>query len=223
MRTTTFDTTAIVMSNNSHLVGTVTSVIQKKDQGTGRLTSGTIAEILTHSSYHPRGIKVRLANGTVGRISSRTDNTEDNDDSNRPQMSQASLYYSHLYNNDDTKPRQNSTLADYMNNLSLTNQESARRQTLAKQNSTSAYFYTQENERAQKEQEAVDLSAYRNTQMGQSCTLADFHTQDYERAQKKQEVVDQSKDWDCSVCTFTNSGLLPKCEMCENFRDTNHR
>jgi len=56
-------------NNNSHLIGTSASVIQKQDQGTGKLTFGTIAEILTNSTFHPRGIKVRLVDGTVGRIS----------------------------------------------------------------------------------------------------------------------------------------------------------
>jgi|EP00979_Chaetoceros_neogracilis_P018003 uncharacterized repeat protein (TIGR03833 family) len=59
--------------SNSHLIGTSVSVIQKQDQGTGQLTSGTVAEILTNSSFHPRGIKVRLADGIVGRISSGSD------------------------------------------------------------------------------------------------------------------------------------------------------
>ena len=57
---------------NSHLIGTSVSVIQKHDQATGHLTSGTIAEILTNSSSHHRGIKVRLTDGTVGRISTAT-------------------------------------------------------------------------------------------------------------------------------------------------------
>mmetsp|Transcript_22166 Transcript_22166/g.25370 ORF Transcript_22166/g.25370 Transcript_22166/m.25370 type:complete len:844 (+) Transcript_22166:177-2708(+) len=57
---------------NSHLIGNSVSVIQKHDQATGHLTSGTIAEILTNSSSHHRGIKVRLTDGTVGRISTAT-------------------------------------------------------------------------------------------------------------------------------------------------------
>ncbi len=43
-------------------------VVLKKDQGTGNLTEGIVAEILTHSSTHPHGIKVRLESGTVGRV-----------------------------------------------------------------------------------------------------------------------------------------------------------
>ena len=40
----------------------------KQDQRTGRLTRGVVKEILTKSSYHPHGIKVRLDTGEVGRV-----------------------------------------------------------------------------------------------------------------------------------------------------------
>jgi uncharacterized repeat protein (TIGR03833 family) len=40
----------------------------KKDQGTGRLTEGKVKEILTGSAFHPHGIKVRLEDGSVGRV-----------------------------------------------------------------------------------------------------------------------------------------------------------
>ena len=48
--------------------GLVVDIIQKGDQGTGKLTRGTVKEILTNSSSHPHGIKVRLADGRVGRV-----------------------------------------------------------------------------------------------------------------------------------------------------------
>ncbi len=35
---------------------------------TGRLTEGRVMEILTTAPTHPHGIKVKLANGLVGRI-----------------------------------------------------------------------------------------------------------------------------------------------------------
>jgi len=44
------------------------SIALKQDQQTGRLTEGTVAEILTNSSYHPHGIKVRLESGEIGRV-----------------------------------------------------------------------------------------------------------------------------------------------------------
>jgi len=43
-------------------------VVQKKDQRSGRLTEGVVKDVLTNSPLHPHGIKVRLANGLVGRV-----------------------------------------------------------------------------------------------------------------------------------------------------------
>ncbi len=43
-------------------------VVQKQDQRTGRLTEGVVARILTNSPTHPHGIKVKLEDGTVGRV-----------------------------------------------------------------------------------------------------------------------------------------------------------
>ena len=43
-------------------------IVLKKDQKTGILTEGIVEEILTPSAHHPRGIKVRLTSGEVGRV-----------------------------------------------------------------------------------------------------------------------------------------------------------
>jgi uncharacterized repeat protein (TIGR03833 family) len=43
-------------------------VVQKKDQRSGKLTEGTVRDILTNSAIHPQGIKVRLTSGVVGRV-----------------------------------------------------------------------------------------------------------------------------------------------------------
>lgn len=48
--------------------GALVKVVQKQDQRTGKLTEGTVKDILTKSSNHPHGIKVRLASGVVGRV-----------------------------------------------------------------------------------------------------------------------------------------------------------
>ena len=48
--------------------GMEVEVVLKADQRTGKLTRGIVAEILTNSEFHPRGIKVRLTDGQVGRI-----------------------------------------------------------------------------------------------------------------------------------------------------------
>lgn len=44
------------------------AIVQKQDQRTGRLTEGVVADILTPSEFHHRGIKVRLESGIVGRV-----------------------------------------------------------------------------------------------------------------------------------------------------------
>jgi len=49
-------------------IGTEVDIVLKKDQPTGKLTHGKVAEILTSDSFHPRGIKVRLEDGQVGRV-----------------------------------------------------------------------------------------------------------------------------------------------------------
>lgn len=43
-------------------------IVQKQDQGTGRVTEGIVQDILTRSPDHPHGIKVRLETGEVGRV-----------------------------------------------------------------------------------------------------------------------------------------------------------
>ena len=44
------------------------AIVLKADQGSGRLTEGIVRDILTNSSTHPHGIKVRLEDGQVGRV-----------------------------------------------------------------------------------------------------------------------------------------------------------
>ena len=48
--------------------GAEVSIVLKKDQRTGNLTEGVVKDILTKSPTHPHGIKVRLADGQVGRV-----------------------------------------------------------------------------------------------------------------------------------------------------------
>jgi uncharacterized repeat protein (TIGR03833 family) len=43
-------------------------IVLKRDQQTGKQTEGIVAKILTNSSTHPQGIKVRLESGEVGRV-----------------------------------------------------------------------------------------------------------------------------------------------------------
>lgn len=48
--------------------GLEVDVILKKDQRSGKLTRGIVANLLTSAPYHSRGIKVRLEDGQVGRV-----------------------------------------------------------------------------------------------------------------------------------------------------------
>jgi len=45
-------------------------IVLKQHQKSGKLTEGTVKDILTSSSTHPHGIKVRLTDGKVGRVQS---------------------------------------------------------------------------------------------------------------------------------------------------------
>jgi uncharacterized repeat protein (TIGR03833 family) len=48
--------------------GLPVAIILKKDQRTGKLTEGTVRNILSSAPFHSRGIKVRLEDGQVGRV-----------------------------------------------------------------------------------------------------------------------------------------------------------
>lgn len=48
--------------------GLEVDIILKKDQRSGKLTRGIVEKLLTSSSFHSRGIKVRLEDGQVGRV-----------------------------------------------------------------------------------------------------------------------------------------------------------
>ena len=49
-------------------IGGKVKIVLKADQRTGKLTDGVVARILTNSKNHPRGIKVMLEDGQVGRV-----------------------------------------------------------------------------------------------------------------------------------------------------------
>ncbi len=44
------------------------AIVLKQDQRTGRQTIGIVKDLLTKSTNHPHGIKVRLTDGQVGRV-----------------------------------------------------------------------------------------------------------------------------------------------------------
>ncbi len=53
---------------NDIRIGAAVRVVQKQHQRSGQLTEGFVERILTNSQNHPRGIKVMLRDGTVGRV-----------------------------------------------------------------------------------------------------------------------------------------------------------
>ncbi len=48
--------------------GLEVDIILKKDQRSGKRTRGVVKDLLTSSSFHSRGIKVRLEDGQIGRV-----------------------------------------------------------------------------------------------------------------------------------------------------------
>jgi len=50
------------------ITGMKVGIVLKKDQRSGKITYGTIQDILTRSATHPHGIKVRLTDGKIGRV-----------------------------------------------------------------------------------------------------------------------------------------------------------
>jgi uncharacterized repeat protein (TIGR03833 family) len=51
-------------------LGIHVKIVLKQHQRSGELTEGIVKNILTNSSTHPHGIKVRLTDGKVGRVQS---------------------------------------------------------------------------------------------------------------------------------------------------------
>jgi uncharacterized repeat protein (TIGR03833 family) len=56
--------------------GAKVAIVLKQDQRTGRETIGVVKDLLTNSPTHPHGIKVRLADGQVGRVQKILGDTE---------------------------------------------------------------------------------------------------------------------------------------------------
>jgi uncharacterized repeat protein (TIGR03833 family) len=48
--------------------GLEVDIVLKQDQRTGKITKGIVKDLLTNSSTHPHGIKVRLQDGQIGRV-----------------------------------------------------------------------------------------------------------------------------------------------------------
>jgi uncharacterized repeat protein (TIGR03833 family) len=58
-----------VPKRNQISPGTQVNIVLKVDQPSGKLTTGSVQDLLTRGD-HPRGVKVRLTNGHIGRVQS---------------------------------------------------------------------------------------------------------------------------------------------------------
>ncbi len=56
--------------------GITVRVVRKQDQRSGRVTEGIVRDVLTRAHSHPHGIKVRLADGQIGRVKEIINNDE---------------------------------------------------------------------------------------------------------------------------------------------------
>lgn len=68
--TNTGDVAGVAVGTKRNLLrrGQRVAIVMKADQATGTLTEGIIRDLLTNSVEHPRGIKVRLESGQIGRV-----------------------------------------------------------------------------------------------------------------------------------------------------------
>lgn len=56
-------------------IGSKVKIAEKENYTSGEITEGFVKEILTTAPVHPRGIKVRLTSGIVGRVQALGDQT----------------------------------------------------------------------------------------------------------------------------------------------------
>ena len=56
--------------------GDKVKVAEKKNYTSGQLTEGIVKNVLTSKKFHPRGHKVRLTNGIIGRVRQFTDENQ---------------------------------------------------------------------------------------------------------------------------------------------------
>ncbi|KEZ39162.1 Uncharacterized protein SAPIO_CDS9815 [Scedosporium apiospermum] len=62
------------------VIGAQVNIVLKADQPTGRTVTGTVGSVLTRGN-HPRGIKVRLVDGRVGRVQTMARGSASTEDS----------------------------------------------------------------------------------------------------------------------------------------------
>ena len=115
--------TVQVPRHSQILAGTPVSIVLKADQATGKLTAGNVADVLTRHD-HPRGVKVRLVDGQIGRVQSisslrsrpeQAESTAPRLPSDSPGMGERRLggFVQDDYRNDPT-PLEERSLEDYI-------------------------------------------------------------------------------------------------------------
>ena len=123
---------SIVPSINQVLVGSFVSIVLKADQSSARQVQGLVQDILTNGN-HPRGIKVRLQDGRVGRVqrmcteaearaaseyfvtSNEPANGDDNVQTNTGSASRRRMRYTDARDDEGTNlPTSQKSLADYL-------------------------------------------------------------------------------------------------------------
>ncbi|EHK17208.1 uncharacterized protein TRIVIDRAFT_195187 [Trichoderma virens Gv29-8] len=103
--------------------GAAVFIILKEDQPTGRETQGVVQDVLT-SGDHPRGIKVRLRSGQIGRVQRLDDGSSEPSSgttwASNASSSRFSSRYTDIRNDDDFGYLQGPperSLADFMPDL----------------------------------------------------------------------------------------------------------
>jgi uncharacterized repeat protein (TIGR03833 family) len=76
-RTATIPLTMAIPRMSQLRPGLDVNIVLKTDQPTGKLTAGKISRFLTRGD-HPRGIKVALTDGRIGRVQSMASNSDSN-------------------------------------------------------------------------------------------------------------------------------------------------
>lgn len=74
-------------------VGDTVKVVKKIDYPTGKLTVGRVKDILTKFPGHPRGTKVRLENGVIGRIQEFVETTAQKQVNNELSQEKSDVIY----------------------------------------------------------------------------------------------------------------------------------
>ena len=71
--------------------GEKVKIVQKKDYSSGELTEGVVKDVLTKKAVHPRGHKVRLTSGIIGRVQEFSDENNRSENTTSYKLSEDDL------------------------------------------------------------------------------------------------------------------------------------